>query len=127
MRLLLDTHAFVFLASDQGQIPSRAREAMRVSPMFLSSISALEIALLAKHGRLRLPIAPGEFVDRALEQHGVSEIPVDRGLAVASAELPDMHNDPFDRLIIATAHEHDLVIVTKDEVIPQYPGVRALW
>jgi PIN domain nuclease of toxin-antitoxin system len=127
VRLLLDTHALVFLASDLQQLPNKAQRAIRAHPLFVSAISALEIGLLVKRARLRLPVAPAVFVERAFEQHCIEEIPIDRVIALHAATLPDLHNDPFDRLIVASATEHDLVIVTKDSVIPTYPGVRTVW
>ena len=127
--LLFDTHALVWLASTQQHLSARARQAIRQNPeeLYVSSISALEIAILTKRKRLRLPIAPSEFFDRALAQHGIHEVPLDRQIAIASADLPDIHNDPFDRIIIATARLHGMKILSRDRIIPQYPEVRVIW
>ena len=127
--LLLDTHALVWLASSQRHLSARVRQSIRQNPdeLYLSSISALEIAILHKRERLTLPLPPSEFVDRALQQHGIHEVPLDWRIAIASASLPDIHNDPFDRIIIATARLHGLKILTKDRVIPQYPEVKVIW
>jgi PIN domain nuclease of toxin-antitoxin system len=127
--LLLDTHAFVWLASDQSQFPRKALAAIRASAdgLHVSSITALEIGLLVKRGRLHLPVAAVGFVAGAMAQHGVHEIPVDIAIAHAAVALPDLHNDPFDRLIVATARIYDLRILTKDAIIPTYPGVVAVW
>jgi dihydroorotase-like cyclic amidohydrolase len=64
----------------------------------------LEIALAVKRGRLELPTDPEAFVRRGLTQHGVQELPVTAAIGCRAAGLPDIHNDPFDRIIIATAH-----------------------
>jgi PIN domain nuclease of toxin-antitoxin system len=127
--LLLDTHAFVWLASDSTRLTQDAKQAIRThaDDLHLSSISALEIGLLVKRERLDLPVAPGAFIERALEQHGVEEVMVDREIALASVGLPDLHNDPFDRIIIATALAGGMSILTKDTVIPTYPGVKTIW
>jgi PIN domain nuclease of toxin-antitoxin system len=127
--LLLDTHALVWLASAQQHLSARARHAIRqnADELHVSSISALEIAILAKRKRLSLPVTPSEFVDRALEQHGIHEVSVDRRIAFASVGLPDIHNDPFDRIIVATAHLNGLQILSKDRVISQYPDVKVIW
>lgn len=127
--LLLDTHALVWLASDLKQLTKKAtrRIEAEVSALYLSPISALEIALLVKRDRLLLPVPPLEFVDRALANHGIQEVPFDRRIAVASAMLPDIHNDPFDRIIIATAMLCDMTILTKDKTIPTYPNIRTVW
>jgi PIN domain nuclease of toxin-antitoxin system len=127
--LLLDTHAFVWLASDQRHLPPKAKEAIHQhgGSLFLSAISALEIAILVKRNRLALPLPPEAFIDRALAQHGISEIPVTRDIACHSASLPDIHNDPFDRIIVATAGLRKLVIVSKDSTLARYPGTRVVW
>jgi len=127
--LLLDTHVFVWLASAQKNLSRRAKATIleNADELFISSISALEIAILVKRNRLRLPVGPGEFVDRALRQHGIHEMPVDRHVAIASTELPDIHNDPFDRIILATALIHDMSILSKDREIPQYHDVKVIW
>ena len=127
--LLLDTHVFVWLASDQRQLTPKVRELIRkhAGAVFLSSISALEIAILAKRNRLRLPLPPEAFVERALAQHDIGEIPVTRDIACRSALLPDIHNDPFDRIIIATAKVRNLLIVSKDSRLSSYPETRVAW
>ncbi|MBN1671759.1 MAG: type II toxin-antitoxin system VapC family toxin [Kiritimatiellae bacterium] len=127
--LLLDTHAFVWLASDLKKLPARARQAVRANAgaLFLSSISGLEIGILVKRERLTLPVAPDLFIGRALEQHAVQELPVTWEAAYASSRLPDIHNDPFDRIIVATAHIHDMPILSKDRAIRQYPGTTVVW
>lgn len=127
--LLLDTHALVFLASDQRKLPRRAKQTLRAhaGELFVSAISALEITLLVKRRRLVLPLPPEAFVERALAHHDVHEVPLERQLACASVSLPDLHNDPFDRIIVATALAHHMTILTKDRLIPTYPGVRAAW
>lgn len=127
--LLLDTHALVWLASIQKELSTRARRAILqyAGELYVSSISALEIAILVKRDRLSLPVTPAEFMDRALKQHGIHEVPVDRRIAILSAGLPDIHDDPFDRIIIATARLNDMMILSRDKVIPQYPEVRVIW
>ena len=126
---LLDTHVVVWLASDQKNLSLRVKQTIRqnADELFISSISALEIAILVKRNRLRLPLDAGEFIERALKQHGIHEVPVDRQIAIASTSLPDIHNDPFDRLIVATALLNDMRIVSKDKVISQYPDVKVIW
>jgi len=127
--LLFDTHAFVWLASTPKELSRSAKRAIRENAgrLYLSSISALEIAILFKRKRLILPMGPAEFIDRALGQHGIQEIPVDRTIAIASTGLPDIHNDPFDRLIIATAQLNGMHIVSKDRLLRSYPQVVIVW
>jgi PIN domain nuclease of toxin-antitoxin system len=127
--LLLDTHALVWLASDREQLTPNGQAAIRGSAgqLFMSAISSLEIALLVKRHRLDLPLPPERFVAECLRHHGIAEIPVDSTIAMAAAALPDIHNDPFDRILAATAIIHRLDLLSKDTVLPQYPGLRVVW
>jgi len=127
--LLLDTHALVWLASDQEQLTSHGKTLIREAAgrLFMSAISSLEIAILVKRGRLELPLPPEQFVGECLRQHGITEIPLDSAIAMAAAALPDIHNDPFDRILAATAIIHRLELLSKDTVLPRYPGLRVTW
>lgn len=127
--LLLDTHALVWLASDQKNLSDRGKEAIRraAGRVFVSAISSLEIALLAKRNRLELPLPPDQYFAETLRHHGIVEIPVDSSVALSAAALPDIHNDPFDRLLAATAIVHRLALLTKDTVLPRYPGLNVIW
>lgn len=127
--LLLDTHALVWLASDQEQLSGRGKALIRDSAgrLFMSAISSLEIAILVKRSRLQLPLPPERFVVECLRHHGITEIPVDSTVAMAAAALPDIHNDPFDRIIAATAIVHRLELLSKDAVLPRYPGLHVAW
>lgn len=127
--LLLDTHALVWLASDQEQLTDRGRALIRESAgrLFMSAISSLEIALLVKRSRLQLPLPPEQFVAESMQHHGINEIPVDSAIALAAAALPDIHNDPFDRILAATAIVQRLDLLSKDTVLPRYPGLRVIW
>lgn len=127
--LLLDTHAFVWLASAPKELSPPARRAIQENAdnLYISSISALEIAILVKRKRLSLPLDPAEFIDRALRQHGIREIPLDRSIAIASTRLPDIHNDPFDRIMVATAQLNGMSIVSRDRILRSYPEVKIIW
>lgn len=127
--LLLDTHALVWLASDREQFTDRGRALIRESAgrLFMSAISSLEIAILVKRSRLQLPVPPERFVAESIRHHGITEMPVDSTIAMAAAALPDIHNDPFDRILAATAIVHRLELLSKDTVLPRYPGLRVVW
>jgi len=126
---LLDTHTFVWLASDQKELSAKAAVAIEkdLDSLFISVVTAWEIALLYKKGRLHLALPPPEFVERAIRQHGVQELPLTREVSMASVSLPDIHNDPFDRILVAEALQHRCRLVTKDAKIPLYPGVVTIW
>ncbi|OGV72097.1 MAG: hypothetical protein A3K18_21300 [Lentisphaerae bacterium RIFOXYA12_64_32] len=106
--LLLDTHAFVWLASDQSHLTRKAVAAIRESAdgLHMSSITALEIGLLVKRARLRLPVGAVEFVTGAIAQHGIHEIPVDIAIAHSAVDLPDIHNAGLCRRVLAVGRSH---------------------
>ena len=126
---LLDTHTFVWLASNKKELSAKAAVAIKkdLDSLFISVVTAWEIALLYKKGRLHLALPPPEFVERAIRHHGVQELPLTREVSIASVSLPDIHNDPFDRILVAEALQHRCRLVTKDTKIPLYPGVVTIW
>ena len=129
MRILLDTHAFVWLASDSKRIPAKARRRIRGSAgeIYLSAISAMEIGILVHRRRLKLPMAAAAYVERAMTHHGIEEIPVTWQIAMGATDLPNIHNDPYDRIILATARRETLKVISMDETFSRYPEVEVLW
>jgi PIN domain nuclease of toxin-antitoxin system len=127
--VLLDTHAFVWLVSDQTQLESEglALISKNMNSIYISSITALEISLLVKKERLILPVAPDIFLESALEHHNIEEIPIEKNILFKSSNLPDIHNDPFDRIIIATAQIKNMKLITKDLNIKKYPDLITVW
>ena len=107
---------------------SRAREAFAdpANEAFLSAASAWEIAVKHRLGKLPLPAIPHEFVPEQRAAHGIEALPVDEEAALHVAKLPDLHPDPFDRMLVAQAILGGLVLLTPDESIRRYP-VRTLW
>jgi PIN domain nuclease of toxin-antitoxin system len=127
--LLLDTHVLIWLAADLSQLPEKAKSAIRfhAAELHVSAITSLEISLLVKNGKLSWGNDPLAFYKRAVSHHGLTEIPVDAEIAWNSAQLPPIHRDPFDRIMIATAQKYGMTILTKDRTIPAYPDVKAVW
>jgi PIN domain nuclease of toxin-antitoxin system len=126
--MLLDTCTFLWIVGGAEALSERARKAF-VSPeseVFLSAASAWEIAVKHRLGKLPLPAPPEEFVPTQRAAHGIEPLPVDEEAALHVAKLPDLHRDPFDRMLIAQAIVGGLVIATPDDPIRQYP-VRTLW
>ena len=128
MRLLLDTCSFLWVVGGAKELSARAREAFAdpANEAFLSAASAWEIAVKHRLGRLPLPSPPDEFVPAQRAAHGVEPLPVDEEAALHVAKLPDLHRDPFDRLLVAQALVGALVLLTPDAAIRQYPA-RTLW
>lgn len=127
--ILLDTHALVWLASDSTRLSSAAQQFIRAHPksLHVSIISAWEISLLVKRGRLILPLPPNDYFARAVTHHGLIEVPLTRRVAQNSVDLPDIHNDPFDRILIAECQSRGLSLVSCDSTLARYPGLKIVW
>jgi PIN domain nuclease of toxin-antitoxin system len=127
--LLLDTHAVIWLATDLSQLTEKAKSAIRyhAAELHISAITALEISLLIQHGKLDWGKNAHERFRKAAEHHRLIEVPVDSEMAWQSAQLPPIHRDPFDRILIATAMKNKMTILTKDRIIPTYPKVKTVW
>lgn len=128
MRLLLDTSTFLWLITDAARLPKRARAAITDpdSEVWLSAISVWEIAIKQKIGRLDLPGPAGSYASSARERHGIAALPLAERAVAHLTKLPDAHKDPFDRMLVCQAIEHDLCVVTNDPMVCQYP-VKTLW
>lgn len=127
--ILLDTCVLFWLEHDPGRISPEAAKAIRTptTACFASSISALELGLKIARGKLKLPLPPGEWLREVCQRRGIEEIQVDFSIAGESALLPRIHDDPFDRILIATAVQRSLRLATPDGHISQYPGLAVLW
>ena len=93
---------------------------------FLSAASAWEIAVKNRLGRLPLPSKPAIFVPAQRVAHGIEGLALDEEAALHVAKLPEIHRDPFDRMLVAQAIVGGLVLLTPDDHIRDYP-VRTLW
>jgi PIN domain nuclease of toxin-antitoxin system len=127
VRLLLDTCTFLWLAGGSELSPAAA-DAIRdpANEVLLSAVSAWEIVVKHRSGKLPLPDAPEHFIHVKRQVRGVAGLPFDEESALYGARLPPLHRDPFDRMLIAQSVAHGLAIVTPDPLIRQYP-VRVIW
>lgn len=128
MRLLLDTSTFLWLINDAPELSDRARDGI-VDPgneVFLSSVSAWEIAVKVALGKLPLPRSADQLVPEERERHGIESLPLDEESTLQLVRLPRLHRDPFDRMLVCQAIVHGLVIVSSDRLITQYP-IRTTW
>lgn len=127
--VLLDTCTLLWLAADQMKLSEAARAVIAENGgnLFVSSISSFEIAIKHHKKKIVLPSAPQKWFPAVLEHHGIMEIPVDSGIAMASAALPLLHNDPADRIIVATAKAFNMPIVSPDRLISQYRDTEVRW
>jgi PIN domain nuclease of toxin-antitoxin system len=129
MKYLLDTCALLWLVNGDSQLST---EAIRLcgdpeNQLFVSAASAWEIALKAAGRKLSLPISPEAWWRRALVHHDLEELPITSRIAIAAAALEAIHNDPFDRVLVATAAQYDLRILSPDRVISRYRNVGVVW
>jgi PIN domain nuclease of toxin-antitoxin system len=128
MRLLLDTCTLLWLTQDADDLSARARELI-VSPsneLVLSSASVWELAVESALGRVRFDRPFDEWVLDVREAYGLLPLNIDDEAAAHLLRLPPLHRDPFDRMLVAQALVHGLVILTPDAAIREYPA-RTLW
>ena len=128
MKILLDTHVFIWWITDSARLSSRAREILADSRNALvwSAASSWEIAIKASLGRIDMPNPIGAFLAEQLRLQRVDPIPVEHSHACRVAELPLRHRDPFDRLLVAQALVEGLPILTADRQLEPY-GVETVW
>lgn len=125
MNVLLDTCALLGLA--RGDLPRSAASAVRKAvEVNVSAVSAWEVAIKSASGKLRLSESPYSWFLGMTQRYGLRAIALDARTACAAAELPPVHRDPFDRVLVALARERGLVVLTSDEEISKY-GVKAIW
>jgi PIN domain nuclease of toxin-antitoxin system len=123
MRLLLDTHAFLWATGKPALLSPAARDAVsdRANDVYVSAAVAWEIAIKAGRGKLRLPMGPATFVPSRIAALGFTSLPISLDHALAVAALPATHADPFDRILIAQAQFEGLTLVTRDATMLSYP------
>ena len=118
MRLLLDTHVAVWWFNDPAKVRPDARDALEdaSNEALLSAASVWEAALKQASGRLNLPIR----LDDLARSGGLVELAISWEHSRAAAELPRLHGDPFDRMLVAQALLENLVLVTRDRAVAPY-------
>ncbi len=128
MRLLLDTHAFIWAASDSPRLSDRARGLIEDPDcdLVVSSVVATEIAIKSARGRLELPDEPSVWVPTRILAFGAHELPITVAHAMLGGALPRHHADPWDRLLIAQAILEQLAILTADPLFARY-DVETVW
>jgi PIN domain nuclease of toxin-antitoxin system len=130
VKLLLDTHAWLWRLLDPSRISADAEEAIADSgsELFLSPISTWEALVLARKGRLSLNPTPHEWVLDALRRTALAAAPLNHGIALRSEALDGFASeDPADRFLVATALELELTLVTADHAMQAFAPVATLW
>lgn len=123
MRLLLDTHAFLWWIGDDPRLSTRAAALIAdgANQVHVSAASAWEIVVKKGLGRVEVPEPIDRFLIAQLETNAFLPLPIHVRHALGLAALPDVHRDPFDRILVAQAVAEDLSLVTGDEMLARYP------
>ena len=116
--ILLDTHAVIWVATNNAALGRQSRalaeQALAEERLVISAISFWEIALLVAKRRFDVQKSPSELREQLLNA-GVSELPITGNVAILAAEIENLHGDPADRFIAATAIAHDATLMTADK------------
>ncbi len=123
MKLILDTHVFLWYISADPRLPALFYQAIRDpgNEVNLSVASVWEAVIKYALGKLPLPEAPGEYLPRQRAAHGIASLPIDEGAALKLETLPPLHRDPFDRIIVSQALQYGLTVATVDDLVKAYP------
>ena len=126
MRYLLDTNVLIYMLSAPDEISPEAKRIVQTEEHLFASIASLwDIAIKQGLGKLNIGLnIPG--IEEQCEIRGIQMLPLSSGAIERIKTLPDIHRDPFDRMLIAQAIEDSLTIVTRDRIIPQYQ-VPTIW
>ncbi len=126
MKVLLDTHAFLWAVIDEERLSPRVRSLMASSELWWSVVSLWEAIQKAQIGKLSLPLPAGPFLTGELSSNHVRLLPVNLSHVLRVESLPLHHRDPFDRLLIAQSIEEGWPIITADPWFARYP-VDVIW
>ena len=122
MRYLLDTHIFLWWVLNNPKLDESARDAIekQENDVYVSAASTWEMIIKHSIGKLSLPGTPEDFIQEQLLLNDMLPLPISIGHTLALAELPLIHKDPFDRMLIAQARSEGLVLITDDPLIKHY-------
>lgn len=128
MRILLDSHTFLWAATADDRLPPAVADLIEEggTRVFVSVATTWELTLKVMTGKLRLPAPPAEHFAEHIERFRADLLAIHQRHVAALPELPAIHFDPFDRMLVAQALVEDLDLVTGDERIRRYP-VRTIW
>jgi len=123
VNLLLDTHILLWAASDTIQLSTDAKELIldQENTLYFSAASLWEIVIKSGLGRDDFKV-DSHLLRRGLVENGYLELPITSRHALAVSQLPDIHKDPFDRILVAQAQAEGFLLLTADELVVRYPG-----
>lgn len=127
--ILLDTCALIWLNDDRSKFSKKVISLIteNLDSLFVSSISFMEIGIKSKKEKLHIPSSLEEWSNRIIKIYSLNVIPVSKDIAVKAPMLPDLHKDPFDRIIIATAIVNKMKIITADKAFKNYTQIKVIW
>ena len=122
MKLILDTHVWLWMQAAPGRIEAGVSEliADSANDILLSAASSWEIAIKYALGRLALPVPPSDYVPSRMVRSGTRGLVVEHRHALQVATLPPHHSDPFDRLLVAQAQLDGATLITADRKLLAY-------
>ncbi len=123
MKLLLDTHIFLWYISGDVKLAASTRDIIRdpQTAVYLSVASVWEAIVKYQLGKLPLPQPAAQYLPQQRERHKLTSLPLDEASVARLETLPGLHRDPFDRMLICQSLEHQLSIATVDPVLRAYP------
>jgi PIN domain nuclease of toxin-antitoxin system len=122
MKILLDTHIFLWFISGDTKLSTDVRDAIRDpdNEVYLSAVSVWEAIVKYQLGKLPLPEPPETYLPKQRELHQIGSLALDESSVVQLAKLPPLHRDPFDRMLICQALQNGLTIATVDSAVRAY-------
>ena len=128
MKVLIDTHTFLWWTTEDPQLSLRAKEVIAdgQNEVFLSAASVWEIIIKTAKGKLILPETQGQYITSRMSLYRFRPLPIQISHTLRVYELPPHHNDPFDRMLIAQSQSESMPLVTKDENIQRYE-LETIW
>ncbi len=128
MRFMLDTHVFLWMISALEKLSQTAKDIIQNpdNTLFISAISGWEIVIKHKLGKLELPDNAGKYLLEQMRMNGIKDIPVLMEHSLKVLDLPDIHKDPFDRMIISQSSVEQIPVISGDQSIAQY-NINVIW
>ncbi len=125
MKLLLDTHTFLWWITDDPQLSTKARELIGDGHniLYWSAASSWEVSIKYALGRMPLPEAPEQFLPAEIEKNRLESLPIIDAHAFQAGQLPHHHRDPFDRMLVAQAQVESLALLSNDRQLNHYDVV----
>lgn len=126
MKILLDTHIFLWFIENNNRLSAQWRTEIENpdNQVYLSVASVWECIIKYQIGKLNFPESPEVYLTKKRKQHLINSLVIDEGSIAYLTNLPLLHKDPFDRLLICQSLQHNLLIMTEDNAILSYPNLQ---